>query len=231
MSGHSLAARKLLTAAAFVAGLGAVAGAVLQVSLKEPAPPARETAVAAPVTLPPPQVDPANTLGFPEVKGGDFSLVNQFGETRTSANRNGQHQLVFFGYAKCKAICTAALPTMAQATDILDHNGIVVTPVLITVDPERDTVAALREEAPKIHPRLVGLTGTAQALAVAYKAFNVEKKLLFEHIDEGPIYSHGSFIYLLSPDGGFQTLFPPIIGPERIAEVTAGYISGATKVN
>ncbi len=168
--------------------------------------------------------DTPNTLGFPNVKGGDFSLIDQFGQKRTSKDPNGQYQLIFFGYAKCKAICSVALPRMVVAVDELKSKDFHVTPVLITVDPERDTIENLKQSVSEIHPDLIGLTGSAQALNVAYKAFNVEKKYIADHPDFGAIYSHGSFIYLLGPDGDFKTLFPPIIGSKRIAEVTENYI-------
>ena len=167
-----------------------------------------------------------NTEGFPDIKGGDYSLINQFGNTRTSVDPNGQHQFIFFGYANCKAICSVALPRMSAAVDELKNQDIHVTPVLITVDPERDTIKNLRVAAKKIHPDLIGLTGSDRALNQAYDAFNIEKSFIFNHPDEGAIYSHGSYIYLLGPNGDFITLFPPIIGFERIAEVTANYITG-----
>lgn len=166
-----------------------------------------------------------NTLGFPDIKNGDFELVTQFGDTRTSKNPDGQYQLLFFGYAKCKAICSVALPNIAQATDLLDGMGHTITPLMITVDPERDTPKALRDEAPKMHPRMVGLTGSEEALSKAYKTFQVQKKFVYDHPDEGPIYTHGSFVYLLDGAGNFKTLFPPITSPVRIAEITAGYIA------
>ncbi|MEO1550370.1 MAG: SCO family protein [Pseudomonadota bacterium] len=173
------------------------------------------------------QVQTANTQGFPQVKGGDFELVDQFGQTRRSADPDGQYQVLFFGYVNCKAICSVALPRMAQAVDMLADQGHRVTPVLITVDPERDTVLAMAEGAPLIHPNLVGLTGSEAALGQAYAAFNVEKSLVFEDPVEGPIYAHGSFVYLLNPEGEFETLLPPILGPERMAEVISGYIVAA----
>ena len=167
----------------------------------------------------------ANTLGFPNVKGGDFLLIDHFGEKRTSKDPNGQYQFIFFGYANCNAICSVALPRMAEAVDKLKNNNIHVTPVLITVDPERDTIENLKHAVSEIHPDLIGLTGSVQALNDAYKSFNVEKKFIANHPDYGAIYSHGSFIYLLGPDGDFKTLFPPIIGSKRIAEVTENYIT------
>ena len=167
-----------------------------------------------------------NTAGFPEIKGGDFKLLDQFGRERTSASPEGQYQLLFFGYANCKAICSVALPSMSAAIDILDDKNLAVTPLLVTVDPERDTVDNMAKPLKALHPRMVGLTGSEAALQAAYDAFQVQKSLVYEHPEEGPIYAHGSFIYLLGPDGDFKTLMPPILAPERIAELTLEYISG-----
>ncbi len=165
-----------------------------------------------------------NTVGFPDIKGDDFNLIDQNGSERTSRDPGGNYQLVFFGYASCKAICDVALPRMAEAVNLLEVKNVMVTPVLITVDPERDTIETLRDRAAEIHPRLIGLTGSNSALQQAYKAFQIEKSLVYENPDEGPIYAHGSFIYLLDPEGKFKTLFPPILGSERIAEVTTDYV-------
>lgn len=170
-------------------------------------------------------VDASNTPGFPKVKGGDYELVDHNGNRRTSVSPDGKFQLLFFGYSNCKAICSVALPNLAEAVDLLEGMNAAVTPVLITVDPERDTVEVLSQSVGDIHPELVGLTGAQGKLDEAYKAFNLEKKFLFEHVDEGAVYSHGSFIYLLGPDGSFKTLFAPVISPVRIAEISAGYIA------
>lgn len=167
-----------------------------------------------------------DTAGFPDIKGGDFNLVDHNGEPRTSRDPKGNHQLVFFGYASCKAICDVALPRMAEAVDRLKLDEFPVTPILISVDPERDTVENIGEAVKRIHPDMIGLTGSETALNQAYKAFQIEKSLVYDHPDEGPIYAHGSFIYLLGPDGDFKTLFPPILSSERIAEITTAYITG-----
>jgi protein SCO1 len=222
--------RLAFTPVTLVVGLGAVIGAGIQAALRDDAPPPAKVELPK-INTANAAVSAANTLGFPQVKGGDFKLVDHHGKVRTSRNPAGHYQFFFFGYAKCKAICTTALPAMADAVEILEASGVTVSPLLITVDPGRDTIAALREEAPKIHPSLVGLTGSGQALDAAYKAFKVEKKFLFDHLEEGPIYTHGSFIYLLDADGQFKTLFPPIMSPKQIATVTAGYINNGNAVN
>jgi protein SCO1/2 len=167
---------------------------------------------------------PPNTPGFPNIKGGDFRLLDGQGRVRTSKNPTGRPQLLFFGYATCQAICSVALPRIAEAVDELERRGVPATPVLITVDPARDTVQTLEPALRKHHPRFVGLTGSDVALAAAYRAFQVDRKVVFTHPDHGDIYAHGSYIYLLGADGRFLTLLPPVLGPERIAEVVKGYL-------
>ncbi|MEQ8824092.1 MAG: SCO family protein [Filomicrobium sp.] len=171
-------------------------------------------------------LDAANTPGFPDIKGGDYDLVDQYGARRSSKDPDGRYQLLFFGYANCQAICSVALPRMAEVTERLEEDGTLVTPVMITVDPERDTREALAEASQKHHKRLIGLTGSDSALAAAYKAFQVERKVVFTHPDHGDVYAHGSYIYLLAPDGSFKTLFPPILSPKRIGELVQEYIAG-----
>ena len=113
---------------------------------------------------------------------------------------------------------------MAEVTDILGNDGIDVTPLLVTVDPERDTVDALAEAMPKRHQKMIGLTGDETDLAALRKAFHVEAKPEFEDPEYGTIFSHGSFIYLLDDKGEFLTLLPPILSTERMAEIVASYL-------
>jgi len=165
-----------------------------------------------------------NTSDFPEIKGGDYDLVDQYGKRRTSKDPSGRFQLVFFGYASCKAICSVALPTMVATVDLLDERGIQTTPVLITVDPTRDTVETMGEPLAQLHERMIGLTGSEQTLQNTYDAFQVEKELVYTHPEHGEIYSHGTYIYLLDPKGDFQTLLLPVLTPERMAEVVQEYV-------
>lgn len=155
--------------------------------------------------------------------GGPFELTDQSGETRTDKSFHGKPAMLFFGYAECQAICTVALPHMAEAVDLLDEKGTEIQPILITVDPKRDTPESLAKSAPKVHKRLVALTGSEDALAIARKSYKVEAKLIGEDID-GPIFAHGSFIYLLDEEGEVKSLLPPILAPERIAEIALGHL-------
>lgn len=157
--------------------------------------------------------------------GGPFELTDHRGQTRTQADPDGLPQLLFFGYANCPGICTAALPMMADVTDALARRDIALRPVMITVDPARDTVENMAAPLHELHPDFVGLTGDAQALDTAYAAFSVEHALAYEDPDYGPVYSHGSFIYLLDAAGEVLTLFPPIMDAEKATEIALRYVT------
>jgi len=131
---------------------------------------------------------------------------------------------IFFGYANCEAICSVALPAMASALDILGADADRIAPILITVDPQRDTPQAMAQRLSGYHPRLIGLTGSEDALADARAVFQIDAKQVTETADGAPVYAHGSFIYLVGADGEVKTFMPPILSPERIAELMRKYL-------
>ncbi len=167
---------------------------------------------------------PEAALPFPIEIEASFNLVDPAGARRSEKDFSGKPMVIFFGYATCEAICSVALPRLAGALDILGDKADALQPIMITVDPVNDTPEALAEAMPKIHPRLLGLTGTEAELAAARAAFQVEAKKLHEMIDGTPVYSHGSFIYLLDGDAKVLTVLPPILGEDRIAELILKYI-------
>lgn len=165
----------------------------------------------------------AQGLPLPFDLGGDFTLTDQHGATRRQADPAGHLQLLFFGYAQCQEICSVALPQMAELTTQLAKTGVAITPVLITVDPLRDTPAAMGPALEKLHPDFIGLTGDDAALADVYKLFSIESALVFDDPASGPVYAHGSFLYLLDAQGKFLTVLPPILSNDRMKEIIAGY--------
>lgn len=162
-------------------------------------------------------------LPLPFDLGGTFTLTDQSGETRSEADPDGALQLVFFGYANCPSICAVALPLMGEVTAALNADGIAATPVMITVDPARDTVETIGPPLAAFHEDFVGLTGTEDELQVVYDLFNIEKEVVFEDPEHGEIFAHGSHIYLLDGDGTFLTLLPPILSADRLSEIAAAY--------
>lgn len=166
-----------------------------------------------------------DSAGSPLPYEARFDLVDHRGRAVTARDFRGGYLLVFFGYANCEGICPVALPRMAAALDRLGPEAGRVQPLFVTVDPARDTPAALAEKLPAIHPRLRGLTGTAEALRGARRAFGLRAAPVAEMPDGSPIYSHGSYIYLVGPEGGVLTLLPPVLDAERMAAIVRGYLT------
>ena len=158
--------------------------------------------------------------------GGPFELTDHTGRTRTQADPEGRHQLLFFGYANCPGICSAALPLMADAVAELEAGGVDMAALVVTIDPKLDTVETMGASLAKVSDDLLGLTGTPEALDVAYQAFQVEFEHLFDDPEHGPIYSHGSFIYLLDPEGEVLTQVPPVLPPEQVSAIVRKYVEG-----
>jgi len=163
---------------------------------------------------------------FPTNFGGAYSLTDHTGQTRTQVDPDGNLQLVFFGYAKCEAICTVALPIMSEMAADLNAKGIGVTPIVITVDPDVDTVETMGPALADHAPGLLGLTGSAEELAAARALFHVESKPLFVDPLGQTVYAHGSHIYVMDADGGFLTLLPPVLSVDRMVEIVEGYAAG-----
>lgn len=164
---------------------------------------------------------------FPADIGGPYTLTDQYERTRTEADPDGKLQLVFFGYANCLNICSAAFPLMAEVTDALAEDGVEVTPVMITIDPRQDTVDTMDAALAKHHADFIGLTGTEAELAVAYEAFNVTFEPLFEDIEHGWIYSHTGFVHVLDGEGNLLTLLPPILDADQMTEIVRGYAAAS----
>lgn len=162
---------------------------------------------------------------FPIDISGAFALVDHTGKSVTDADFRGGYMLVFFGYARCESICPVGLKRMTEAVDLLGEPGDRVQPILITVDPENDTPEVLAAQLPSIHPRLVGLTGKADAVAAAMKSFKINAKLMGQSWKGTPVISHGSYIYLMGPDGALLSILPPVLSSEAMSGIITKYLS------
>ena len=149
--------------------------------------------------------------------GGPFTLVDHTGRTVTERDFAGRPLLVYFGYTYCPDVCPTELGTIAAAMDAMGPAGERVTPVFITVDPERDTQAGMADYVSRFHPRMVGLRGSAEQTAQAARAFRVYFAKVQPRDTTEYLMDHSSFIYLVGPDGRVRSLFRPETSPEAIA--------------
>lgn len=183
-----------------------------------------EAPAEAPEVMEPSPKGPA-AEPFPADIGGAFALVDHTGKSVTDADFRGRYMLVFFGYIQCDSICPVSLRHMTEAVDLLGEPGERVQPILISVDPKNDTPEVLAAHLPSVHPRLVGLTGKPEAVEAAMKSYKVNAKLVGQSWKGTPMISHGSYIYLIGPDGALLSILPPVLSSEAMAGIIARYLT------
>ena len=149
--------------------------------------------------------------------GGPFTLVDHTGRTVTERDFAGRPLLVYFGFTYCPDVCPTELGTIAAALDAMGTAGERVTPVFVSIDPERDTPAAMADYVARFHPRMVGLTGSAEQVAQAARAYRVYYAKVRPRDSSDYLMDHSSFIYLVGRDGRVRSLFRPETTPEAIA--------------
>ena len=154
--------------------------------------------------------------------GGPFTLTDHHGNAVTEASYPGKYLLVFFGYTYCPDVCPTELLVLGQTLDFLGEDAARIQALFISVDPERDTPAALAEYMPNFHPALIGLTGTPEQVAKAAKAYRVFfRKSPKAAEGEAYLVDHTSLVYLLDPEGEFVSHFVFGQGGETVARTIA----------
>jgi protein SCO1/2 len=149
--------------------------------------------------------------------GGPFTLVDGDGKTVTQEDLRGKLALIFFGYTFCPDVCPTELQAVAQAMDLLGPQADQVRPVFITVDPERDTPAKVKDYVALFHPSIIGLTGTPEQVARAARAWRVYYNKATPSGASDYLMDHSSYTYLMGRDGSLRALFRPGVPPEEMA--------------
>lgn len=151
---------------------------------------------------------------------GRFSLTDQDGAAVTQASYDGSVRVVTFGYTFCPDICPTTLSTVASALDMLGSKADQVAPLFVTVDPKRDTVSHLKDYVSAFGPRFVGLTGSAEQINAAARAFRVRYVLQPPQDPADPnsyFVDHSAGIYIMDRKGGFAAKLGHRADPEELA--------------
>ena len=117
----------------------------------------------------------------------------------------------------------AGRPSDGEAVDLLAEQGVEVTPVFITIDPDRDTPEALGDYAENLHPDLIALSGTADQIKAASKAY----RTFYQKQDTGDefyLMDHSTFTYLVLPGAGFVDFYRREITSDQMAESVACFV-------
>ena len=193
-------ARLLLVLGAFLAGLVLFSAVVFIVTGRTPAP-----------------------IPSPSAIGGPFQLVDQNARPITDQDVKGKPFLVFFGFTHCPDVCPTALFEVSEILRALGPDGDRVAALFVTVDPERDTPAKLKDYLSSFDPRLVGATGDPAAIRAMERAYRVYAKKV--PLDAGGYtMDHTAIVYLMDKEGRFVAPFNIKRRPEEAATDLRRYL-------
>jgi protein SCO1 len=155
--------------------------------------------------------------------GGPFHLVDQNGKAVSDTDMKGHPFLVFFGFTHCPDVCPTTLFEISEVLRKLGPDADRAGALFITVDPERDTPASMKDYLSNFDPHLRGLTGDEAAVNAAIKAYRVYAKKV--PVDGGDYtMDHTAIVYLMDKDGHFVAPFSLKRTPEAAADDLRRYL-------
>jgi protein SCO1/2 len=144
--------------------------------------------------------------------GGPFTLTDQDGRTVRDTDFAGKYRLVYFGYSFCPDVCPVDLQKLMRGLSQFERTdparGAKVQPIFVSIDPQRDTPAALKPFVARYHARLLGLTGTPDQVAAAAKAYVVTYHKVDGSAPDRYLMAHTQLAFLMDPDGKPLALVP-----------------------
>jgi protein SCO1 len=161
--------------------------------------------------------------------GGPFALTDQDGKAVTDKDFAGRYRAVYFGYSFCPDVCPTTLQVLMQGYHAFakDSPGAAakLVPIFITVDPERDTPAVLKQYVAAFGPELKGLTGSPAEIARVAKEYAVSySKEPPAKGATGYLMDHSSVVILFGPDGQPVTMVPTDQGAKAVTDALAQWV-------
>jgi len=159
----------------------------------------------------------------PAAIGGPFQLTDQHGKTVTDKSLKGKPTLIFFGYTHCPDVCPTSLFEMSEVLRSMGKDADKVNAVFISVDPERDTQATMKDYLSSFDPHLEGLSGDPAEIARVITSYRVYAKKVPAK-DGDYTMDHTALIYLMDRNGQFVSPFNLKRTPEEAATELKRYL-------
>jgi cytochrome oxidase Cu insertion factor (SCO1/SenC/PrrC family) len=159
--------------------------------------------------------------------GRPFTLTDHRGQTFDSSKQEQNRMLLVFGYTYCPDVCPTTLQNIVKAIDQLPADAQDVLPIMITVDPARDSSNVLAEYVAAFHPKMVGLTGSSDEIKSLTRDFRV-------FVSKAPgeddyLIDHSIFVYLVDGEGNTLNYFPGTLPADKILEQLVPYLGPTPK--
>ena len=162
-------------------------------------------------------------VAAPAAIGGPFQLTDQAGQTVTEKSLQGHPTLIFFGFTHCPDVCPTSLFEISEVLRAMGKDADRVNAWFISVDPDRDTTAAMKDYLSSFDPHLKGLTGNPDQVAKVVSAYRVYgRKVPLK--DGDYTMDHTALIYLMDRDGQFVSPFNLKRTPEQAAADLKKYL-------
>ena len=161
--------------------------------------------------------------------GGPFELVDKTGKTVRWSDFDGKYRVVYFGYTYCPDVCPLDVQYLMQGFERFEEAepelAAEVQPIFVTIDPARDTPAKVGEFAAAFSEDLIGLTGTAEQVDAAAKAFGVYYAKGEDAGGNSYLMDHSRSAYLMGRQGEPIALLPADKGAEAVATELERWVS------
>jgi len=193
--------RAILILSAFVVGLAVALGAVMLLAGRGGGP----------------------MVGQASAVGGPFRLIDGGGNVVTDQDLRGKPFLVFFGFTHCPEVCPTTLFEVSEVFRRLGPDADKAAGLFITVDPERDTPAVMKDYLASFDRHLRGLTGDREAVEAVLKSYRVYSKKV--PLDGGDYtMDHTALVYLMDKQGKFVAPFNVKRGADAAAADLRKYL-------
>lgn len=144
-------------------------------------------------------------------------LIDHDGRPFSPASPEGEMILAYFGFTNCGMVCPRALDKLSEALETLGDDASRFRPLLVTVDPDRDSPAQMKSYLER-YPRFTGLTGEPECLETARSEFRVfAKRKNDETAPGGYAVPHTAFAYVIDGDGALVTHLGDHLDAEQVA--------------
>ena len=153
--------------------------------------------------------------------GGPFTLIDQNGARVTERNFAGKYRIMYFGYTFCPDVCPVDVQNIGAGLRAFEAEDAVaaakVVPIFVSIDPDRDTSAVLKQFVASFHPRMVGLTGSPEEIAKVAKDYAIYYAKGATSPGGGYLMDHARIAYLMDPNGKPLALLPYDGTPQAFA--------------
>ncbi len=146
----------------------------------------------------------------------DFLLTDAEGKRVSLATYRGKWLVMFFGFTMCPEACPLAMQKITATLKEMGESAAAFQPIFITIDPERDTPAVLKEYLANFADNIAGLSGTAEETAAIANLYGVYYQ---KRATEGDYtMDHSTALYLIAPDGSYLRPYRSDLEPDELAE-------------